>query len=258
MKKRAVSFAFCLHVFFCPLCPANGLNHSLSDLAEANQVFITPHQYSDPDVKIKNSDPDCHQRLPKKKCHKKAAGPTGATGAIGPTGPKGATGPKGTIGATGATGATGVEGPTGATGDPGPSFGQLASWINTDATVTMSNNSLLTFDEILTQIGIQSSFNAWFTITSPGIYTIEVWFLSSNNAFSATPATADTLSLQYGPLNNYTTLSITSGIPLKVSIALNTGDMVMVQNLGATITLMNDSAGRNAYIEIHQINNAPT
>lgn len=185
-------------------------------------------------------------------------GVTGATGDTGLTGSIGATGATGSIGATGSTGptgATGATGPTGVTGTTGPSFGQYMSRFDTTSD-TLSTGENVQFSTVNISEGITAGATGIFTVGATGVYTIDVWYLTESNAFNATPTGADVLSLTL--TNSVTGLSnynVTSGIPFKVDVSLGMSGTIQLTNPGATAILQTDASARDAYIEIHQIDN---
>lgn len=192
-------------------------------------------------------------------------GSIGATGSTGLTGATGQTGNTGQTGATGSTGVTGATGTTGVTGQPSSVTGATGSAPVFNAYFSASDNSAdsLTLGEAIlfatsqTSDGI-SNTNGVFTVTSAGVYSVKVWFLSTINVYTTNnPILANTLSLNF---TNATPVSdiqfrVTSGLPLRCDMTLNAGGTISVTNpRSAAVQLIADMTGRDAWIEIHRIN----
>lgn len=226
MQKVFVGVVFSLTLFISSLSAigAGGLADASPEQKPGCQTLHTQSASFSPDFEAKHAQAYCNR------------------GPAGPMGPSGATGAQGESGATGAT---------------GPSFGQFSSYVNSQIDVIIPN-SVITFDTLMSEAGIvYNNNNGSFLIGADGIYTIEIWFLTTNNAFSAGPASADKLQLTLRPFtDSLQRVDITSGIPLKFNTHFNSGNVLWIQGPagGPSVTLLNDASGRNAYIEIHKIN----
>lgn len=138
-------------------------------------------------------------------------------------------------------GKRGRTGATGATGATGGSYGQYISAISTS--IDFFCDDPIAFTSMYAQGGIQFNNQTTFVIQQNGVYSITVWFDSTDPDETAYLQTTGVYS---------NSIEVGSMIPLTVDLDLAAGDEVILRGINMTLSIENPS-GRSAYIEIHRI-----
>ncbi len=147
---------------------------------------------------------------------------------------------EGPTGPTGPTGAKGAAGPTGASFFSAP---QYISCVSTN--VGLICDSPIDFTTIYAQSGITLTDDSLFTIHQTGVYTMSVWFDSTDPTDTAAITTTG---------SNPQAITVGSIIPFTVDLALQAGDTLSITSIGGVDLTTSNASGRSAYFEMHRIN----
>ena len=180
----------------------------------------------------------------------------GETGPAGVQGPAGAQGVQGPIGPTGPTGPQGAQGPAGPAGDPAVTAYSYKYENGTeDYTLTQNTANQVLLSENGPNNNVNNGGTNTFTITTPGIYKIDYFFLGSSSVQTnlTLAVRQNNTAITGSEIVKEVEANAENNINGSIIANLSTGDTIdlaITSSTAATVTPGNDT---NAYLILLKI-----